>query len=641
MKNRTKSELRNAASPSGILSRLRNDVAGNTLILVALATVPLVGLIGAGVDVSRTYLVKSRLQQACDAGVLAGRKFMTTNALSTAASTQAENYFANNFPTGAFGSKSISFTPTANSSGAVTATAKASVPATVMTAFGNGDIPLSVTCSADLEIANVDAMFVLDTTGSMRCDPDGTDCDSDSTSKIAGLRSAVVTFYDQLASVASAGSTIRYGFVPYSMGVNVGGSLPANYLVDSWTYQSRAANMTTPITSQVTGPATILPVEISSTTRSQKDCGTWGTNNGVPTVTSGTAPNQIVTTYSNVATTAKDWGWAGAPVVKGTNRSCRRNRTQKTLVTVTSGFRFTNWTYGPTVYDVSGYKSGTSVDVAISQPTGYVATSGRYNLLQLGASTTASSTEIANTWAGNGRCIEERDTVAQASFGTVPATAYDLDIDLIPTSNETKWRPAFADLIYERTTQASETTTTEYGPEYGDCPNDATKLTTMTKSQVQAYVNALIPDGNTYHDFGMIWGARFVSPTGIFGSENATAANGGPISRNIIFMTDGIMSNNPVDYSTYGYEIRDNRIAPAGSDGTTLAARHTARFLAACQAARAKNVTVWVIAFGTSLSNDLRSCADPGKAFEASNTTTLITQFQQIAARIADLRLTQ
>ena len=643
MKNRTKSELRNAASPSGILSRLRNDVAGNTLILVALATVPLVGLIGAGVDVSRTYLVKSRLQQACDAGVLAGRKFMTNNTLTTAAAAQAQGYFANNFPTAAFGTTGISFTPTANASGIVSATATASVPATVMTAFGNGNVPLTVACQADLEVSNTDVMFVLDTTGSMACHPDGTNCVSGSSSKIVGLRAAVVSFYTALTTNAGATTRNRFGFVPYSMGVNVGGSLPANYIRDSWNYQSRAANMTTPVAgSEYTYTNTIdLADEVNSKAIDQVKCTKYGTNDSNPTVvTGGAPPAETIINYSNNPTAGVDWGYAGAPNTSGDKRTCRRHRQQQTRNTPTV-YGFTNWTYGPTTYDVSTYKTGANVNVATSQPTGTATTSGRYNLLQLGAMASAGTTNASVSWSTDRKCIEERDTVAQATFATVPSTAYDLDIDTLPTDNATKWRPAFVDLIYDRTSQSSETTTNSYSTQYGDCPAAAQKLAVMTQAEVQTYVNGLNPDGNTYHDLGMIWGARFISPTGIFASENATAPNGSQINRHIIFMTDGIMSNSPYDYSTYGFERLDTRIAPYGSDGTTLASRHGERFLAMCRAARAKNITVWVVAFGTSLTTQLTDCADPGKAFQAANTASLTSQFQQIASRIADLRLTQ
>ena len=57
-----------ARNQQRFLSRIRRDVSGNTIALVAAALVPLTAMIGGGVDVARIYMTKTRLQQACDAG---------------------------------------------------------------------------------------------------------------------------------------------------------------------------------------------------------------------------------------------------------------------------------------------------------------------------------------------------------------------------------------------------------------------------------------------------------------------------------------------------------------------------------------------------------------------------------------------
>ena len=46
---------------------------------------------------------------------------------------------------------------------------------------------------------------------------------------------------------------------------------------------------------------------------------------------------------------------------------------------------------------------------------------------------------------------------------------------------------------------------------------------------MQTYVNALKPTGNTYHDIGMIWGARMISSGGIF-ADSPDKFNGMPVS---------------------------------------------------------------------------------------------------------------
>ena len=52
------------------LRKLRADEAGNVLVVVALALVPIVGLVGAGVDYSRASAAKTAMQAAVDATAL-------------------------------------------------------------------------------------------------------------------------------------------------------------------------------------------------------------------------------------------------------------------------------------------------------------------------------------------------------------------------------------------------------------------------------------------------------------------------------------------------------------------------------------------------------------------------------------------
>ncbi|MFM7348777.1 MAG: hypothetical protein ACKO01_04740 [Erythrobacter sp.] len=47
-----------------------------------------------------------------------------------------------------------------------------------------------------------------------------------------------------------------------------------------------------------------------------------------------------------------------------------------------------------------------------------------------------------------------------------------------------------------------------------------------------------------------------------------------------------------------------------------------------------------MVAFGTTLTSNLTSCASPGRAFQANDSATLNARFQEIASKIASLRLT-
>src|SRR3954470_11325217 len=91
------------AGSGGFMRRLARDTRGNTLAIVGAALVPLAGMIGSGVDMSRAYMAKTRLQSACDAGALAGRRVMQNDTLDSAVINEANRFFNFNFPQHLYG----------------------------------------------------------------------------------------------------------------------------------------------------------------------------------------------------------------------------------------------------------------------------------------------------------------------------------------------------------------------------------------------------------------------------------------------------------------------------------------------------------------------------------------------------------
>lgn len=71
------SDIKPALKPT-FLQRFASDRAGNTLAMIAAAIFPMMAMVGGGVDMGRSYLSQSRLQQACDAGVLAARAMQSS-----------------------------------------------------------------------------------------------------------------------------------------------------------------------------------------------------------------------------------------------------------------------------------------------------------------------------------------------------------------------------------------------------------------------------------------------------------------------------------------------------------------------------------------------------------------------------------
>jgi hypothetical protein len=455
--------------------------------------------------------------------------------------------------------------------------------------------------------------------------------------------------------------------VPYSVNVNVGKLLPNSYFADSWPYQSREANFNTVTTYPVAGTSVNGPYWEVYTGGSldDDDCegymnndnfDGWGGFSPTDTTTGGPAPTAtVVTTFPDDGNasggTNGEWGWTGAPDTSGDYRSCRRLRTD-TTTTYGAGVDtqvFSDWTYKQVTWPISGLKAGgSSWNASVNIPIG-----------SNGVNTTV-------PWDG---CIEERETVRNTDgdpsdeWSPIPSGAYDMNIDLVPTSGTASslWGPLLPGAVWGRytgsgwstsNTTATVTTASDLNRNYSYyCPAEAKKLTIYaTASPFETYVNSLYDTGNTYHDIGLLWGARFLSPTGLFASENAFTPSGGQIQRHMIFMTDGDTNTNDENYSAYGvhwWDRRQTSTSSAPSDGTTglLAQVIDARTAALCTAIKNMNITLWVISFGEDVASAtqtrLSNCASPGKFYNATNTATLIANFQQIADKIAELRLTQ
>ena len=172
------------------------------------------------------------------------------------------------------------------------------------------------------------------------------------------------------------------------------------------------------------------------------------------------------------------------------------------------------------------------------------------------------------------------------------------------------------------------------------CPVVSKRLQAWTRANLLTYVNSLDPGGSTYHDVGMIWGARMISNGGIF-ADSVDTFNSMPVSRHIIFMTDGQLFPQCSTYSAYAMEQNDYRVTGASTCPNQYD-RHMQRFRMVCNAAKSMNISIWVIAFGTTLSPEMTECAsNANQASTAADRATLIARFQQIGSQIGALRLTQ
>ncbi|WP_159872945.1 pilus assembly protein [Novosphingobium sp. 9U] len=546
-----------AARIAGWLRRLGRDQRGNTFLIVAAAVIPMLAVIGGGVDISRGYLSRTRLQQACDAGVLATRKkiggtVITTGIIPTDANAVGTRFFNLNFQDGAYGTTGRTFAMTLSSDYTINGSASVSVPTSVMKLFSVDTLPVSVNCSAQFHYANTDIMMVLDVTGSMNDTNPG-----DSSSKISVLRQTVKDFYASIESNKTQGTRIRYGFVPYSTNVNVGSLLQSNWVAQTANYESREA-VSTP--------------------------------------------------------SGKQWQYHTMAINVGPLQNGETNKLIK----------------------------GGSIKIKMG-------------------GTPSAPLDVDVLFDG---CMEERATYVIDDYNNVDLTrARDLDIDAVPIKGtpDTQWKPMLDDAAWLRafsitknwngslsisgswqgTTTGSAYSTGNYAQAnavgLAACPAEARKLAEMSASDVATYVDGLNAAGSTYHDIGMIWGGRLISPTGIFASENGDV-NGRPSMRHLIFLTDGETAPLEYSYTSYGVEpLSQRRWNP--SSKYTLTQTVEKRFSYACNQVKNKNVTVWVIGFGTNVTDLMKDCAGSGHWFQAANATQLADAFAAISAAIGDLRI--
>ncbi|HEY9092729.1 TadE/TadG family type IV pilus assembly protein [Parasphingorhabdus sp.] len=618
-------------SRKSFLQKLRSDTAGNTMAMAAAALFPIAGMIGGGVDIGRAYMAKARLQQACDAGALAGRRAMSGATMSESDKAEALKFFNFNFQDGVFGTNSFQKVDGIDNprfidgpgDRTVQGFAETTINTSIMRIFGFEEMSLKVSCTSRLDIGNVDVMMVMDVTGSMDWKPNGSSTYNESEKRITGLKNAVKEFYDILGpGGGTSGSQVRYGFMPYNAMINVGETLydeDPSWLVggtgvaeeDEWHYQTRRAHWK--IYSEYLRDVVGVNTD-SSYSACQNEFSE--TRNGY---------------YYEYSSGEYNW------YTKKCTRDGKEYDAPPTKVEEWEpNAVFDFWEYDQFPHDVSTYVASIkSSNPKVLRPTLY----NNPNDPTDGPS---------DRWDG---CIEERDTDSsiEPTTNAIPANAYDLDIDLIPSSKATRWRPYWKGVEYRRSgSQVSSS----------DCPAPGRRLASyptydssgtdsdgnVITGNLKSYIDGLNPAGNTNHTIGMIWGARFLSGSGLFAAENSKTKNGFNISRHLVFMTDGDLNVFPNRYNVYGYNELDGRLGPTWLGQNDYEKRQAQRFQLMCSAAKAKGITVWTIQFTASstVGTNLLNCASsPKHAAAATSNEALKSAFGNIAKTIGGLRLSK
>ncbi|MEZ5908593.1 MAG: pilus assembly protein [Hyphomicrobiaceae bacterium] len=202
-------------------SRFAADRRGNIAMMAAILIVPMVGLVGASVDYAKALQMRSRMQSALDAAVLAaGREFQVSQDISKA-TARAAAYFLEQ-------TSGLPVTLATNSVDPNTLTLRLGAQGAAQTPFLHlvGYQSLSVEAGAEAKLAvggngqmSFEISMMLDVTGSM------------SGSKIDSLKLAAKDLVDIVVWDDQSQYTSRLALVPFSESVRVGSPIGSQITV--------------------------------------------------------------------------------------------------------------------------------------------------------------------------------------------------------------------------------------------------------------------------------------------------------------------------------------------------------------------------------------------------------------------------
>jgi len=198
--------------------------SGNVAITFAMASLPVIGGVGAAVDYSHASSVRVALQAALDSTALMLSK-EAANDTSSSLQSNATKYFKALFTKPE--ATNITLTATYSTAGGsqVVVNGSADVPTVFMGVMGYSKLTVNGTSTAKWGSQRLRVALVLDNTGSMADD-----------GKMTALKSATTSLLAQLQAAAGTNGDVYVSIIPFSKDVNVGSSnYNANWIDwDDW-----------------------------------------------------------------------------------------------------------------------------------------------------------------------------------------------------------------------------------------------------------------------------------------------------------------------------------------------------------------------------------------------------------------------
>ncbi len=196
---------------------------GNIAVTFALSLTPMIAVTGAAVDYGQALTLRSKLQYAADAAVLAAGKSMPES-YKVAISRGQKVFRSHRDNMKAARTISATITPGKTE---VTIVARAEMETSLLAMMGVKEIKVTVYSKVRLSSSKVEVALVLDNTGSMGWG-----------GKMMALKSASNLLIDTLNSGQNAARNTRIGIVPFDIAVNVGSqNKTASWMapVSTWT----------------------------------------------------------------------------------------------------------------------------------------------------------------------------------------------------------------------------------------------------------------------------------------------------------------------------------------------------------------------------------------------------------------------
>jgi Flp pilus assembly protein TadG len=283
--------------------------AGNVTVVFALATIPIIGAVGAAVDYSHVNSARTAMQSAVDATALMLSKQITT--LTTAEiNSKATTYFTALYTRPEVTNISVTPTYTNNTNTQLIVQASGTVKASFVSLIGVSSINIGASSTVKWGNSRLRVALVLDNTGSMA-----------DYNKIGALKTATNNLLTQLKTAAVTDGDVYVSIIPFVKDVNLGASNYNQPWVDwtdwdetsgscsksSYTTQTTCtaqgtcsiSSNTTQSTCSTAGTCSLSGNTTQSTCTSAGVCSVSGNNTQSNCNNAGTCSNAAETTQSN------------------------------------------------------------------------------------------------------------------------------------------------------------------------------------------------------------------------------------------------------------------------------------------------------------------------------------------------------